>query len=74
MTKPVANFIHALIAVLAGNAIYFGIMQYLPIPAQHRTLKFDLGLVVDFWICLVILGLIKTVAYYRRQTKVDKPE
>jgi hypothetical protein len=75
VAKPaVANFIHALIAVLAGNAIYFGVMPYLPVSARHVAPKLDLGLVVDFWICLVILGIVKTVARYRREAKVHKPE
>jgi hypothetical protein len=26
----------------------------------------DLGLVVDFWFCLVVFGLIKTIAIWRR--------
>jgi hypothetical protein len=48
----------SLAAVLLGNAIYFGIMRYLPPAAQHRTLILpDLGLLVDFWICLVLYGL-----------------
>ena len=75
MAKPgVANFIHALIAVLTGNAIYFLSMPYLPPPARHVPYQLDLGLVVDFWVCLVILGIVKTVARYRREAKVHKTE
>ncbi|MBZ5597414.1 MAG: hypothetical protein LAN83_03750 [Acidobacteriia bacterium] len=60
-----ANFVHALIAVLAGNAAYFLVMPYLPLPARHVPLRLDLGLVVDFWFCLVILGIVKMVARRR---------
>lgn len=65
--STVANFVHALIAVLAGNAIYFLVMPTLPVPARHVAFRFDLGLVVDFWFCLVVLGIVKTVA--RRRTR-----
>lgn len=65
----VTNFVHALIAVLAGNAIYFLILPYLPPAARHVAPRLDLGMVVDFWICLVILGLIKTFARVRERSK-----
>jgi hypothetical protein len=67
MSKATANFIHALVAVLAGNAAYFLLMKYLPPRARHVPLQIDLGLVVDFWLCLVVFGLIKTVASRRRK-------
>ena len=60
------NFWQSLIAVVVGNAIYFLCMNYLPRPARHTTLKFDLGLVVDFWICLVIYGLLELFKRWRR--------
>ncbi|HKS72316.1 MAG TPA: hypothetical protein VJQ82_03910 [Terriglobales bacterium] len=73
MSKPaVANFVHALIAVLAGNAIYFLVMPYLPVSARHVAPHLDLGLVVDFWFCLVILGVVKMVARRRAQASADR--
>ena len=57
---------HALAAVLAGNAACFLLMKYLPLRARHMPFQIDLGLVVDFWLCLVAFGLIKTVASRRR--------
>ena len=68
MSKTVANFVHALVAVLAGNAAYFLLMKYLPPRARHVPFQIDLGLVVDFWLCLVVFGLIKTVAGRRRDS------
>jgi hypothetical protein len=62
MSKATANFIHALVAVLTGNGAYFLLMKYLPPPARHVPFQIDLGLVVDFWFCLVAFGIIKTVA------------
>lgn len=54
------NFFISLAAVVLGNAIYFLIMPHLPPAAQHRSLRLlpDLGLLIDFWICLVLYGLI----------------
>jgi hypothetical protein len=63
------NFWQSLIAVTVGNAIYFLSMNYLPRRAQHAILKFDLGLVVDFWICLVIYGLLELLKRLRRSRR-----
>ncbi|MBZ5656124.1 MAG: hypothetical protein LAO56_12705 [Acidobacteriia bacterium] len=57
------NFLDALVAVLAGNAIYFLLMPHLPTPIRHRLFKEDLGLLVDFCICTVIFVAVK---YTRR--------
>lgn len=58
------NFLDALVAVLAGNAIYFLLMPHLPAVARHRLFKEDWGLVVDFAICAVIFVAVK---YLRRR-------
>jgi len=50
-----------LVAVLAGNAIYFSTEQYLPPRAQHQSYQIDWGLAVDFWICLVCYGLVRLI-------------
>jgi hypothetical protein len=65
MSKAAANFVHALAAVLAGNAAYFLLMKHLPPQARHVPFQIDLGLLVDFWFCLVVFGVIKTVAKRR---------
>ena len=67
------NFWQSLIAVVVGNAIYFLFMKYLPGRARHTTFKFDLGLVVDFWICLVIYGLLELFKRLRRPRR-NAPE
>jgi hypothetical protein len=61
------NFLDALVAVLAGNAIYFLLMPYLPAVARHALFKEDWGLLVDFSICTVIFAAVK----YARATKDD---
>jgi hypothetical protein len=73
MSKSTADFLHALSAVLVGNAAYFLLEKYLPARAHHVPLKIDLGMLVDFWFCLVVFGIIKTVAGWRRESKLHKP-
>jgi len=68
MSKTVANFVHALVAVLAGNAAYFLLVRYLPPQVRHVPFRMDLGLVVDFWLCLVAFGVMKTVVGRRRDS------
>jgi hypothetical protein len=67
------NFWQSLIAVLVGNAIYFLLMPRMPLLARHTTFRFDLGLVVDFWICLVIYGLLELFKRKRR-SRGNAPE
>lgn len=72
MSKTAANFVHALAAVLIGNAAYFLLVKYLPARAHHAAFHIDLGMVVDFWLCLVVLGLIKTIT--RRESDPKPPK
>lgn len=52
-----------LVAIIIGNLIYFFLlMPHLPARAQHRPDKLDLGLLVDFWICVVVYGVIEWIA------------
>ena len=69
MSKPlIVNFVHSLIAVLAGNLVYFLLMPHLPPAARHIPMRFDLGVVVDFWFCLVFLGVIKTYTKWGKRS------
>jgi hypothetical protein len=61
MSKPIVNFIQSLIAVVAGTLTYFLLMPHLPPVARHHVMHLDLGVLVDFWLCVVFLGIIKTV-------------
>ena len=67
MSKPsvLINFVQALLAILLGNAVYFILMPSLPASAQHRLFRPDLGMVVDFWFCLVAYGLIRTARKWK---------
>jgi hypothetical protein len=53
------NFLDALLAVLAGNAIYFLLMPHLPRVVRHSLFREDWGLLVDFSICAAIFAGIK---------------
>jgi hypothetical protein len=68
----VTNFVQALVAVLAGNAAYFLLMPYLPLPARHVPFRTDLGLAVDAGFCLVALGVVKLVSGRDHESKLHK--
>ncbi len=48
------NFLDALVAVMAGNAVYFLLMPFFPATIRHAMFKEDWGLAIDFVICTVI--------------------
>jgi hypothetical protein len=50
-----------LIAILAGNAIYFAVERFLPPRAQHHPFQIDWGLAVDFWICVACYGIVRLI-------------
>jgi hypothetical protein len=56
-----ARLLRYLIAIVAGNAIYFAIERFLPLKAQHVPYRIDWGLAVDFWICLVCYGIVRVI-------------
>ena len=60
-----SNFLQALLAVLLGNILYFLLVPSLPPIARHRPMRIDLGMAVDFWLCLVAYGLIRTARRWR---------
>lgn len=66
------NFVQALVAVLAGNAAYFLLMPYLPLPARHVPFRTDLGLAVDAGFCLIALGVVKLVSGRKHESKLHK--
>lgn len=47
-------------AILAGNAIYFLLLfPALPRPLQHKPFVFDAGLALDFFLCVIVYGVIR---------------
>lgn len=62
------NLLEAVIAVIAGNAIYFlALWPYLPEHARHQIYRLDLGLLIDFWLCAACFGAIKLVSGFTRR-------
>ena len=55
-------------AVVGGNILYYGVLERLMPPgARHRLYQFDWGLVVDFWICLALYGVLNLVSPDRKK-------
>ncbi len=52
------RFLIAAAAVILGNAIYLSFQRFLPGRAYHKPFRIDLGLVADFWLCLIIFYLL----------------
>ena len=50
-----------LVAILAGNVVYLFIEPGLPAVFRHRLFRIDLGLFIDFLICVGAYGLVRLV-------------
>jgi hypothetical protein len=61
----IINLLQAFLAVVLGNVVYFAIVGFLPPVARHRPFHLDLGMVLDFWFCLVAYGLIRTARKWK---------
>jgi len=56
------------VAIVVGNLIYFfALMPHLPPAGRHRPERLDLGLLVDFWVCVVVYGIIEWIDRKRRR-------
>ena len=64
-SSVLVNILQALLAVILGNVVYFFLAPSLPPAARHHPFRFDVGIVVDFWFCLVAYGLIRTARRWR---------
>ena len=54
------GLVKSAVAILAGNFIYFRLLlPFLPPEARHAPFRFDLGLLLDAWICLVLYGVLE---------------
>jgi len=57
---PLRRWLESLIAILIGNAIYFFSLEpHLPSVFRHKMFQTDLGVAVDFGVCVVVYGLIQ---------------
>ena len=48
-----------LVAVLVGNIVYLFIEPELPSAMRHRMFRIDLGLAINFLICVAAYGLVR---------------
>jgi hypothetical protein len=58
------NLLQALCAIILGNVAYSLLAPSLPLP-RHRPFQLDVGLLVDFWFCVVAYGLIRTARRWK---------
>jgi hypothetical protein len=63
--KVVINFLQALLAIILGNVAYFALVPSLPPSARHHPFQLDLGILLDFFFCVVVYGLIRTARRWR---------
>jgi hypothetical protein len=62
------NLAQAIIAVIAGNAIYFLLLwPRLPANARHEVYRIDVGLLIDFWLCAACFGLVKLIWNFKKR-------
>jgi hypothetical protein len=61
----IVNLLQAFLAVVLGYVVYFVIAPSLPPIARHHPFHLDLGVVLDFWFCLVAYGLIRTARRWK---------
>lgn len=54
------RWLEYLVAILFGNGIYyFSLFPHLPESLQHQGFQMDLGVAVDFLVCVGVYGLIR---------------
>jgi hypothetical protein len=59
------NLLQAFVAIVLGNVVYFVLVPSLPPVARHHPFQLDLGMIIDFWFCVVAYGLIRTARKWR---------
>lgn len=62
------RWVEYLIAILAGNGIYFAVLHpALPPALQHKPFGVDFGLLIDFVCCVLVYGAIRLGARHARR-------
>jgi hypothetical protein len=62
-----SKWLRYLLAIVLGNGLFFSLAPYFPLPARHKPYQLDLGLLIDFWFCLLVYGMLESAAFlYRR--------
>ena len=61
------RWLEYLAAILLGQLIYyFSLMPHLPDALRHHGSDIDLGMLVNFFVCLAVYGLIRLGAYVQQ--------
>lgn len=61
------RWLEYLVAILLGQLIYyFSFVPHLPDAFHHHGSNIDLGMLVNFLVCLGVYGLIRLGAYVQR--------
>ncbi len=64
------RWVEYLIAILAGNGIYFAVLHpSLPPALQHQAFGFDVGLLIDFLCCVLVYGAIRLGTRHAHRTR-----
>ncbi len=64
------NFLKSLIAIVVGNAIYFLVLTpWLPAAGRHGIARLDVGLLIDFWVCVLVYGILELIIKLRRSQR-----
>ncbi|HWZ85994.1 MAG TPA: hypothetical protein VN032_07335 [Thermoanaerobaculia bacterium] len=62
------RWIEYLVAILAGNGIYFAVLHpALPPALRHQPFAFDPGLAIDFACCVLVYGAIRLGSRHARR-------
>lgn len=65
-TSVARNFVLALLAIVIGNVLYFLVLTpLLPAAGRHEVFRVDLGLAIDFAVCVVLYGVIELLLRHK---------
>ena len=68
------RWIEYVIAILAGNAIYFAVLfPSLPPALRHEPMRIDGGLLLDFVCCVLVYAAIRLGTRHARRLSAGRP-
>lgn len=69
------RWIEYLVAVVAGNAIYFFVLYpALPQSLRHEPMRIDAGLLLDFLCCVLVYAAIRLGSRHARRLTAGRGE
>ena len=68
------RWVEYVVAVLAGNAIYFAVLfRSLPPAFRHEPMRIDAGLLLDFLCCVLVYAAIRLGTRHGRKLAAPAP-